>query len=311
MAGPYAHITLMHELIKSDRLEAVFSPSSGFSEALAEYFSYAVLGAVSPDYPNIARSNRSAAKWAVAMHCTQPNEMISSGIRHIRNAQEPTRNKLVAWLLGYCAHVATDVTIHPVVQAKVGVYAENQREHRICEMNQDSYIYRRMNLGEIGESDSFALIIARCGDVDDRTQLDEDIASLWHGMLQDVHPALYTDQPPSCTAWHREFVAKVSDCRAGEVRLFPLAGVISARLELPYPDYSTVDRQFVEKQLIPAKIPFHLHYDEIFDLAAENVLALWKQVERAFISQDTETLYTFENWDLDTGCDESGRLVFW
>ena len=36
------------------------------------------------------------------------------------------QQKGLAWLLGYCAHVATDVTIHPVVEMKVGPYDENK-----------------------------------------------------------------------------------------------------------------------------------------------------------------------------------------
>jgi len=311
MAGPYAHITLLHELMRPERLEPVFSPSSRCYAALADYFPYAALGSVSPDYPNLVRDNGTAAQWADAMHYTRACAMISSGIKRIRGTHGAVRDKQIAWLLGYSAHVAADVTIHPIVQAKVGVYTENQRQHRVCEMNQDSYIYRRMNLGEIGVSDSFALTVARCGDADDGTSLDRDIISLWQGMLEETHPELYAAHPPSSAAWHRAFVARASDCRAGEVRLFPLAGVIAAKMGLAYPAFKAIDRQFIDEQTVPTVRSYSLGYDDIFDHAANNIVAVWRQVEQAVSGEDQSYEPAFGEWNLDSGRDEHDKLVFW
>lgn len=311
MAGPYAHITLLHELMRTDRLETVFSSSSQFYDILTDYFPYAALGSISPDYPNLARDNGCAAQWADAMHNTRACAMISSGIKRVRGSQGAVRDKQTAWLLGYSAHAATDATIHPIVQAKVGVYAENQRHHRLCEMNQDSYIYRRMNLGEIGVSDSFALTVARCGDADDKAALDRDIVLLWQGMLEDTHPEQYAAHPPSCVSWHRAYVARASDCRAGEVRLFPLAGVIAAKMELSYPAFKAIDRQYIDEQVVPSVLSCSLGYDDIFDHAAENVVTVWKQIQRAVCGEDQSYVPAFGEWNLDTGRDEHDKLVFW
>lgn len=313
MPGPYSHLTLLHELMQPGRLESIFPPSSEALAALQACFPYCALGAVSPDYPNLVRGDgTAAARWADAMHCTRACEMISSGIRRIRSAKGIVRDRQFSWLLGYCAHVAADVTIHPIVQAKVGVYAENQRQHRICEMNQDSYIYRRMGLGEIGVSNLFALAVAQCTNVADVTKLDDDIVMLWQGMLKDVYPEQYRLQPPDILSWHREFVAMIAaDDRENAAKLFPLAGVISAKLEQPYPRYDMIDRQFIERQLVPREVPVHLHYDEVFDRAAENVANLWKQVEQAVCATDPEQRLQLGDWNLDSGSDEHGRLVFW
>lgn len=311
MPGPYAHITMLQELMRPGTLESVFAPSSVYSTALIQYFPYCALGAVSPDYPNLARNDRESSRWADAMHYTRACDMITSGIKRVREAQGAARDKQLAWLLGYCAHVATDVTIHPVVQAKVGVYAENQRDHRICEMNQDSYIYRRMNLGEIGESDAFARTVAQCSNRDDSTQLDYDIVTLWKGMLKDVHPELYAAYQPDCASWHWEFITCVAGSTVDPVKLFPLAAFIAAKMELTYPTYETVALQYIDELEIPSINPQRLHYDEIFDHAVDNVAALWRLVERAACDENSPNLPTFSNWNLDSGLDELGRLVFW
>lgn len=311
MPGPYAHITLLYELMKPLRCKTLFSPSSGFENALITYFPYCALGAVSPDYPNLAWASATAPQWADAMHYTRACQMIKSGIRLIQQSTGTIRGKQVAWLLGYCAHVATDVTIHPVVQAKVGVYAENQRHHRICEMNQDSYIYRRMNLGDIGKSDYLATTVAQCSDPNDMTQLDSDIATLWENMLKDVHPDRFGENPPDVRYWHQRFMERVAAGTKSTLKLFPLAGTIAARMELAYPFHDQVDMQYIEEQLVPAELPFTMHYDEIFDHAAGNVTVLWRQIEQAVCHDESAVLPEMDEWNLDDGCNEHGRLVFW
>lgn len=310
MPGPYAHITLLHEVMQTGRLKSNLSSLSGFGRTILDYFPYCALGAVSPDYPNLGQRESRDSQWADTMHCTNACEMISSGIRLVKDSHGASRGKLLAWLLGYCAHLAADVTIHPVVQAKVGIYAENQRQHRVCEMNQDSYVYRRMNLGEIGESDSFALTVVQCGNPADKTRLDEDIITLWERMLKEVHPGLFGTNPPDCALWHRQFVAMVGG-RQDHHRLFPLAGVISASTGLAYPSFAEVDAQYIKAQEVPTRNPFRLHYDEIFDLAARNVVEIWGQVELAVCSDGKAETPEFSNWNLDNGRDECGRLVFW
>ncbi|MDO9309024.1 MAG: zinc dependent phospholipase C family protein [Deltaproteobacteria bacterium] len=309
MPGPYAHITLLYELLRPDRPGPIFTPSSACHDSLVTCFHFCVLGAVSPDYPNLAGGN--AVEWAEAMHCFRACEMIASGIRRVIYSKGIVRAKQLAWLLGYCAHVVTDVTIHPVVEARVGVYAENQRQHRICEMNQDSHIYRRMNLGEIGASDKFALTVAQCGDANDRTRLDRDIVSLWQGMLEDVYPELSAIYPPDCAAWHREFVAVVDGYGTDSMRLFPLAGAIAAKMELAYPAFEIVDKQFIEEQMIPSEKTHCLHYDDIFNSAARNVEDVWGLVAQTVFAVDEAYQFKFDEWNLDTGRDEHGRLVFW
>lgn len=311
MPGPYAHITLLNEIFQPDKCSAFFPRTSAIRTTLLQQYPYCMLGAVSPDYPNLVTENPNGSFWSDTMHCTRAGDMITSGIERVRAANGSSRDKQFSWLLGYSAHVATDITIHPVVQAKVGPYSENQRQHRVCEMNQDSYIYRRMHQGEIGATDSFALCIAQCSNVDDRYRLDPDIVNLWEGMLADVYPELFTASPPDILAWHEKFVSMTRRTAIKERRLFPLAGIISNKIGLDYPAYDSVDRQFIEEQLVPKEAPLHLHYDDIFYHATCNVAVLWRRVEEAIFAPDSSYLPDFYQWNLDTGRDGQDRLVFW
>jgi hypothetical protein len=168
-----------------------------------------------------------------------------------------------------------------------------------------------MDLGEIGKSDLFAMTIAQCSDCDDETRLDSDIVDLWGGILSDVHPDLSVSNPPDIASWHREFAATISRYKSGDPDLFPLAAVIASKLELAYPSFDAVDRQFVFEQAISSDRTLSLHYDDIFDHAAGSVLTLWRQVELALCASERSDMPKLGDWNLDTGRDEYGRLVFW
>ena len=141
--------------------------------------------------------------------------------------------------------------------------------------------------------------------------LDPDIGMLWEGMLKDVHPELFRAHAPDSASWHKAFIGMAAEDEANPVQLFPLAGVISAQMAVPYPAFDAVDRQFIEDQVVPADHPVFMNYDDIFEHAVCTVAALWRRVELAVTAADPEALPAFGEWNLDTGRDEHDRLVFW
>jgi hypothetical protein len=309
MPGPYAHITLVNELRKNIMKKSAYVPTCEAMSAILDFFAFCELGSVSPDYPNLAVDDDNALVWADAMHYTRTGDMIRSGVKYIRSIDNDDRCKALAWLLGYSAHVATDVTIHPVVQIKVGDYAQNKRQHRLCEMHQDAFVYQRMNLGEIGESHHFSAAIARCGEQGDHERLDNVIVQLWNAMLEEVHPDLYVSRPPDILGWHARFVAIAGSGERTDNALFPLANVIASRIGSGYPAFSEVDRQYVENLQIP--LGDAMHYDDIFEKATGNVSMVWRMIERGVCVDDLSCLANIRAWDLDTGLDEYGKYAFW
>lgn len=309
MPGPYAHITLVNELRKNIMKKSAYVPTCEAMSALLDFFAYCELGSVSPDYPNLAADDENALLWADAMHYTRTGDMIRSGVRYVRSIDSNARCKALAWLLGYSAHVATDVTIHPIVQIKVGDYAANKRQHRLCEMHQDAFIYQRMNLGEIGESNHFSEAVSRCADQEDWEWLDPVIVQLWNTMLKEVHPDLYVVHPPDIQGWHARFVSLADSGNGAGGTLFPLANLIASRIGSRYPAFGEVDRHYVENLRVP--LGDHMHYNDIFDRAIENVGLMWRMVERGICVDDLTCLSNIREWDLDTGRDENGRYAFW
>jgi hypothetical protein len=112
------------------------------------------------------------------MHYEKTGDMIKAGINLIKNMEGASQQKAFSWLLGYTSHVIKDVTIHPVIELKVGEYQKNTDKHRICTMHQDAHILQRLNLGKVGLAEPLDSGIWGCCDEPDSEKLDPAIVIL-------------------------------------------------------------------------------------------------------------------------------------
>ncbi|MEI8634051.1 zinc dependent phospholipase C family protein [Vibrio sp. PP-XX7] len=135
-------------------METIILPSR-LQRILTVYHRYVEMGSVSPDFPylnfsylSITESNQ--ADWANRMHYEQVGELLRRMIRHVSALRGEPQDRTFAWLSGFLAHVIMDITIHPIIELKVGDYRQNKQQHRLCEMHQDAYVWQRMGLGHIG-----------------------------------------------------------------------------------------------------------------------------------------------------------------
>lgn len=309
MPGAYAHITLVNEASEPLLLEsrAVHPEAIG---AVGEYLGYCELGAVSPDYPYLAIGDEGAKDWADKMHYIRTGETIHAGVRALRTMAGDDRKKGLAWLFGYAAHVTTDVTIHPVVERKVGPYETNKTAHRICEMHQDAYIYQRLSLGGIQRAEHLDSGILRCVSPGDCTKLDPVLSTLWSKMLQSAHPDAFAKNPPAFDAWHRGFKIGVDKIAEEGGRLWPLARHVATDvLGLAYPPERDINRAaYIEALDTPAG---KMTYDAVFDLAKANVAGVWSVLAASVLVGSDDYVARIGNWNLDTGKDGRNRLVFW
>lgn len=309
MPGAYAHLTMVNVAKESTHLEKL-SFSNPAASALLKYFKFCELGAVSPDYPYLAIGDSAAARWADLMHYDRTGEVLQAGISGVRALQGDKRERAFAWLLGYSAHVATDVTIHPVVELKVGPYAQNKKGHRVCEMHQDAYIWgTRMNLGGVGVSKHLASGILRCTEGNQPGIVDNTVKGLWEQMLRSAHPTETKSNPPQVDKWHNGFDLVVNKIAGEGHRLFPFARHVAANQGLTYPTFDEIDRkEYIDKLKAPTGL---LHYDAIFDHAKDSVGKAWSSIEKAVYGNDANAVSFFGDWNLDTGRNNKNELVFW
>jgi hypothetical protein len=309
MPGAYAHITLVNILKTPDHLESLpgFDPAGAI--AVLKKFKFCELGVVSPDYPYLVPLNQQACSWADAMHYKNTGDMIKAGIRILAQMQRGDDwRKAFAWLCGYAAHVGTDMTIHPVVERKVGPYAQNKTDHRVCEMHQDAYIFQRLNLGGIGLAEHLDSGIWGCCDTQDSGRLDPAVAQLWKAMLKACHPEPFVSNPPDLDQWHTAFKAVVDDIAEEGNKLFPAARHLAVNCGLTYPEVDEIDSTYIVGLDVPGG---RMDYDQVFDTAIENVKTIWSLIWKGVFKGNKDFEHQLGQWNLDTGRDDANQLVFW
>lgn len=329
MPGTFAHITLADCLCDGNVLDSIPELSSQTKHTLLEFLNYCELGAVSPDYPYLAAvvnvpvlCDADAAGWANLMHYWKTADFVRSSVGHFLSsplgAQDSAgARKCIAWLFGYVSHLVADLTVHPVIEFKVGPYEQNQKQHRVCEMNQDVYIFYRELHQEVTDAEYLRRCgIRRCCDQHAHNDLDPVVAAFWKSVLDGISlidlqlpngvPAPHKPAKPN--EWHHWFT-KLLDDFAEEGCHVPF---LSRHLEdagLFYPKFPGVDRQFIDDLALP--VGGSAAYDEVFQHAKTNVRAAWGQLGAALQAKDPER-FTLPNGNLDTGmADDGSGSIFW
>jgi hypothetical protein len=310
MPGAYAHLTMVNRNKTPDALDSIQGFTDQMKFAVTQWLKFLELGAVSPDYPYLSVLHHAAPYWADAMHHDRVGDRLKAGIEYVRGLTGPPRDKSFVWLLGFASHIATDVTIHPVVNEKVGVYEQNKAAHRTCEMNQDVYIFRQMNFGSIAEAELIQTRIGTCNAPGDEDALDPDVRRTWEHMMTSASTtAERADYPLDVDGWHGSFKFML-DAAEETQRLPALARHVLREKGIVYPAEDEVDMGFIEDLAVPGG--GLMHYDDIFGKALQNVRGLWSVVGRGCYGIDDEYRSAIFNWDLDSGeRTEDGQLQYW
>ncbi len=305
MPGAYAHLTLAALLGSPNELKGLAGLSLPQLAPLLFYSKFFELGVVSPDYPYMHISSSGAKKWADVMHYTKTGDRIKAGAALVRGLPEEEKYKSLAWLLGFTAHVIMDVTIHPVVELKVGPYAQNQTAHRVCEMHQDVFIYDQLNVGAIFSDNFLRDGIGACCKPGDPDKLDPAIRRVWDQMLKKTASTEYRKNKPDFDDWHGAFNKLVR--LAGVGKFLVLSRHLLEGKALVYP--AKVDATYTRALAVPWGGT--MDYADIFAKTKTHVRSYWEIVVKAVLTGDDSGLAAIHNWNLDSGRDERGRLTFW
>ena len=95
MPGAFAHLTLVNEMRTPAQLRAI-GLSNPAAAALNDWFRFTELGAVSPDYPYLAITERGAAAWADLMHYERTGDMMQRLIAAVIRLDGTSRAKAFA-----------------------------------------------------------------------------------------------------------------------------------------------------------------------------------------------------------------------
>ena len=310
MAGTYAHIILADSLCRQQ--DSIPDLPSSIRQALTYHRSFCKFGAVGPDCPYAVLST-GATGYAKLMHYHRTADFVRFAIPkiHPMNFGRSNTRKCLAWILGYAAHLVTDLTVHPVIARKFGAYAassRNRKRHRLCELHQDAYLFRREFGTDIVGSDFLRFSeFDACAEGGNLHKLSRPIAGLWTHCLN-AYPRTetrkYVRLPKASLkldVWYATFVKVFRDVvTKGNPFLQDLA--------IGYPHSSAVDSVYTRK--LPTASGVEIDYDGLFDHARENVKQAWRELALALDSNQPE-LFTLKNASLDSGLDDAtGQPVF-
>lgn len=303
MSGGYTHITLAQLAIYEVRNRREGLLHEDAKRALGKWKKYCIIGSVAPDYPYLDVFDSNSCAWADAMHKGHAVELLRNGVVKIRDiADENGRQKCMAWLFGFAAHIATDGTIHSVVNMKVGPYEQNKAKHRSCEMSQDVYAHKKLNLGVLEFNQQISTNVYDTSDLGNQNLMDPDIVQLWQELLTGVYPDL---EFLKVHDWHCAMRRMMKIGESGDV-LFAFARHVAANQGLVYP--AAPETQYIQGLKAPGGLT--MDFEEIFQKAFNNIVELWGWLALSLQNRESP-LDTLKSWSLDTGIDEDGRMVYW
>lgn len=294
MPGSYAHLTAINRITdyKKELPEEV-------KDIYDEYIHFCELGCLGPDYPYLKFLSKQAKTWADWMHRELTISLVRRFVQHLSTLDGPARGKCAAWVLGYFSHMVLDTTIHPLLPD----YDQDPDQHRIWELNQDVFIYKELNLGDIGTSEHLKSVFNLCSP---GGNIDPEIKALWQSALLDNYPK--HDGGPNIDEWHNTFFTVIDSIEEGR-KLVPFARHFAEKVGLIYPQQW--DRKYIDALESPAPGQTTIDYAGLFEQAIINVVTIWKQYGEAIVKGTPDALLALSDWNLDKGTDNSGQMIWW
>ncbi len=313
MPAQLAHIALVNSICTPEVLATFPNLAPSIRTALGpKYLPFCRLGAVSPDCPAVVGST-DATGWNDIMHYLRPADLVRYGIPKVLEMSfaETTTRSCIAWLFGYTAHLVTDLTVHPIVMARVGPYSnkKNRSAHRRCEFDQDAYIFSKLYHREIVDTDFLDFTgLAVCGVKGSTHRLNPAVADLWTYCLRQ-YPRSETkkyvslpNQSLQPDIWFATYVNLMDHFATKD-------SAIVRSLGFGYRRSQDVDPTYIRNLPIPNSTQT-INYDDLFEKTRQNLIQAWRQLAAALANESAD-LFTLANADLDTGQDTAGKFIYW
>ncbi len=304
MAGAFTHFIISDAAKRKGELLG-----TGLMRILNKYSQFLFLGSVSPDLPYLSFKT-GKTNWADCMHYEKTNLIVELGFGQLKNRVSDWQDSdelSFVWLMGYVSHLVADVTIHPIVEAIVGPYAQNKARHCACEMAQDSLIFFKQKNIDITYAE-FIDIPRFCRN---HAGFDE-LLKFWKGLARKAYarkdnpnPRLWFDTYTTAldTIDGSEIAAFFRHLGLGKRYLYKTAEEIRHDFPQDYQDY------YANVKLPGGNIGTFL--EDGFERSVKNVVDAWNRLYEGlrspFVVADV-----IKNWNLDTGIDAlTNVMTYW
>ncbi|MBR3777818.1 MAG: zinc dependent phospholipase C family protein [Kiritimatiellae bacterium] len=305
MAGCYTHMTIVSKILDRRVLKRI-GVDTHISKMLREWSNYALLGAVSPDLPYLGLGK----DWADKFHYEKTSQIVREGLDTLfgESFEDVHVQKQIAWLFGYAAHLVTDLYIHPVIEKKVGPYAENATKHRICEMNQDVWILKKEMFDDVGRCEIFDNTIKTCTETGAEGYfIDKAISEFWNLLIEKVYSPR---RSPSPKKWFSCFVTSMDKFAENPDKHLIITRTLLKNFHCGYPSNSDIEVDYVDNLHRPngERVDFHT----VFKEAVAKVKEYWAQMANAVSNKDV-SCFTLTDGNLDTGrlLSDPETSIFW
>jgi hypothetical protein len=301
MAGPFTHFAICYvakELV-----------STQLSRLLNKYLEFLYLGAVSPDLPYLS-IDFGPVNWADVMHHEKTNGTVINGFQKIKGnwaSNKPETKAMFVWLMGFVSHLIADSTIHPIVVKATGEpYEQWKKQHRQCEMTEDSMIFKKYFGVEIENCD-FPELLKFC----DGKPYFEQLMEFWAGELASNYPD--KDDEPDTSSWFHEYSNVIDVSDGGSV------AVVCRHINLGdsyfYKPSSEVQgtpqfKKYYDKVKLPTQKNGNFDADG-FQRSVGFVADAWNKLFSGLTSQIDVASFVFD-CNLDTGkISPNGIMPYW
>jgi hypothetical protein len=308
MPGGFTHFALVRTLGINKTLMSIEGMTQEIALDLQDAYPYLELGAVSPDLPYLAPFSENSEEWGNTLHHDRTVETIRAGVLLLPTLELGSKEhkRALAWLFGYASHVVADMISHPVVTNKIGPYETHKSQHRVCELNQDTYIFQTYFQDSVAKCEYLECGVKVCTE-DERPggKLAPFLNDFWRSVLKDVYPEKKMPEP---SAWFRRFVVLIDKfADAGHHFVSVIRGYMEKEGYI-YPD--APDMTYVKDLRSP--YGRQISFDTLFERFQVETKKVWGQMSQA-ITLNNVQLITLPDGDLDTGINLADKKtsVFW
>jgi len=300
MAGAFTHFMICYE--SRDKKYGLIPELKSILFNSSEFL---YLGAVSPDLPYLSFKG-GKINWADVMHYEKTNSIAIDGHNNLKKdwaklKDDHEEHIKLAWLFGFISHLIADATIHPIVEAEVGPYhesEENRKNHRICEMTQDSLIFKKVRNQEIDRAE-FSSYIKLCGESSYRSSL----FNYWRGNM--IMNYSNKGEIPNPKLWFETYTEVIDIVENGlgsfSRHIGSGTGYVYQTSEEIISNHPDLHERYYTNITLPdgRKGDF---YTQGFLNAVKNVVGIWNKLYEG-MDKNIDVSGLIKNWNLDNGVD--------